>query len=94
MILIYQEEESTATFTPVIKLEVVETKSHEEDEEVTYKQRAKLFTFGETLLNKGVIISFHRIKCFVFLLLGCSVIFSCLIFLLMPLAGLHFSCGD
>jgi Ran-binding protein 1 len=31
----------------------VEVKTHEEDEEASYKQRAKLFTFGETLLNKG-----------------------------------------
>lgn len=33
-----QEEESTATFTPVVQLETVETKSHEEDEDVVYKQ--------------------------------------------------------
>ena len=33
-----QEEESTATFTPVVKLETVEIKTHEEDEEVLYKQ--------------------------------------------------------
>ena len=68
------QEESTATFTPVVHLEEVEVKTHEEDEEAIYKQylqyhriflssvhvmisssyrRAKLFTFGETLLNKG-----------------------------------------
>jgi len=48
-----QEEESTATFTPVVKLETVEIKTHEEDEEVLYKQRAKLFTYGETMLDRG-----------------------------------------
>eukprot|EP01035_Chromulina_nebulosa_P036050 gene36050-48509_t len=47
------EEESTATFTPVVQLETVEVKTHEEDEAVVYKQRAKLFVFGETLLDKG-----------------------------------------
>lgn len=34
-------------------LKTVEVKSHEEEEEVMYQQRAKLFTFGETLLDKG-----------------------------------------
>jgi len=48
-----QEEESTATFEPVVKLEEVEVKSGEEDEEVIYSQRSKLFIFGETLLDKG-----------------------------------------
>lgn len=33
-----QEEESTATFTPVVQLEKVEVKTHEEDEDVVYKQ--------------------------------------------------------
>lgn len=47
------EEESTATFTPVVQLETVEVKTHEEDETVVYKQRGKLFVFGETLLDKG-----------------------------------------
>ena len=47
------EEESTATFTPVVQLEVVEVKTHEEDEEVVYKQRGKLFIYGETMLDKG-----------------------------------------
>jgi hypothetical protein len=36
-----KEEESTATFTPVVKLEVVEVKTHEEDEEIIYKQLVK-----------------------------------------------------
>ncbi|CAN0014957.1 unnamed protein product [Hapterophycus canaliculatus] len=48
-----QEEESTAQFEPVVQLEEVEVKTHEEDEEVVWKMRAKLFIFGETLLNKG-----------------------------------------
>eukprot|EP01031_Cornospumella_fuschlensis_P036061 gene36061-43732_t len=47
------EEESTATFTPVVQLETVEVKTHEEDEDVLFKQRGKLFLFGETLLDKG-----------------------------------------
>jgi Ran-binding protein 1 len=47
------EEESTATFTPVVQLETVEVKSMEEDEDVVYKQRGKLYLFGETLLDKG-----------------------------------------
>lgn len=47
------EEESTAVFTPVVQLETVEVKTHEEDEEVLYKQRAKLFIYGETMLDKG-----------------------------------------
>ncbi|CAM9313663.1 unnamed protein product [Chrysoparadoxa australica] len=48
-----EEEESTAHFEPVVQLEEIETKTYEEDEEVLFKQRAKLFVFGETLLNKG-----------------------------------------
>lgn len=48
-----EEEESTATFEPVVKLQEVEVKSGEEDEEVIYSQRSKLFIFGETLLDKG-----------------------------------------
>lgn len=47
------EEESTATFAPVVQLTAVETKSHEEDEECVFKQRSKLFIFGETMLDKG-----------------------------------------
>ncbi|KAL7577094.1 hypothetical protein ACA910_019699 [Epithemia clementina (nom. ined.)] len=47
------EEESTATFEPVVKLEEVEVTSGEEDEEVIYSQRSKLYIFGETMLNKG-----------------------------------------
>mmetsp|Transcript_105044 Transcript_105044/g.226587 ORF Transcript_105044/g.226587 Transcript_105044/m.226587 type:complete len:233 (-) Transcript_105044:72-770(-) len=47
------EEESTATFTPVVHLTEVEVKTHEEDEDVLFKRRGKLYTFGESLLNKG-----------------------------------------
>mmetsp|Transcript_13123 Transcript_13123/g.40423 ORF Transcript_13123/g.40423 Transcript_13123/m.40423 type:complete len:250 (+) Transcript_13123:73-822(+) len=47
------EQESTAEFTPVVQLDEVEVKTHEEDESVEFKMRAKLFRFAETLLNKG-----------------------------------------
>ncbi|GMI48636.1 hypothetical protein TrCOL_g3957 [Triparma columacea] len=47
------EEESTAEFTPVVALEEVEVKTGEEDEETLFEIRAKLFVFGETLLDKG-----------------------------------------
>ena len=47
------QEESTATFTPVVKLEVVEVCSGEEDEDILFAIRAKLFVYGETLLDKG-----------------------------------------
>ncbi|CCM01721.1 uncharacterized protein FIBRA_03786 [Fibroporia radiculosa] len=42
-----REEEHDPHFEPVIKLtEQVETKTHEEDEEVLFKMRAKLFRFA------------------------------------------------
>ncbi|TIA88372.1 hypothetical protein E3P99_02621 [Wallemia hederae] len=42
------QEESTAQFEPVVKLtETVETKTLEEDEEVLFKIRAKLFRFAK-----------------------------------------------
>lgn len=47
------EEESTATFEPVVKLEEVEVKSGEEEEETLCTYRSKLFLYGETLLDKG-----------------------------------------
>ncbi|GMH75623.1 hypothetical protein TrVE_jg1262 [Triparma verrucosa] len=47
------EEESTATFEPVVKLEEVEVTSGEEDEDIVFQIRAKLFLFGETMLDKG-----------------------------------------
>ncbi|CAM9407531.1 unnamed protein product [Discosporangium mesarthrocarpum] len=50
---VVHEEESTAHFEPVVQLEEVEVKTHEEDEEILWKMRAKLFIYGETLLNKG-----------------------------------------
>ncbi|KAK7061490.1 RanBD1 domain-containing protein [Favolaschia claudopus] len=41
-----QEEETDPQFEPVIKLtEQIDTKTHEEDEEVLFKMRAKLFRF-------------------------------------------------
>ncbi|KAL3934604.1 MAG: hypothetical protein SGBAC_009715 [Bacillariaceae sp.] len=48
-----KEEESTAQFEPVVKLEEVDVKSGEEDEETVFGVRAKLFLFGETLLDVG-----------------------------------------
>ncbi|POY71194.1 hypothetical protein BMF94_5505 [Rhodotorula taiwanensis] len=40
------EDESTATFEPVVRLsETVQVKTHEEDEEALFKMRAKLFRF-------------------------------------------------
>ena len=48
-----EAQESTAEFTPVVQLDEVEVKTHEEDEDVDFKIRAKLFRFSETLLNKG-----------------------------------------
>lgn len=47
------EEESTAEFTPLVHLDEVEVKTHEEEESVDFKMRAKLYRFTETLLNKG-----------------------------------------
>ena len=48
-----EEEESTAVFTPKVQLEKVEVTSGEEDEDVLYSQRSKLYIFGESLLDKG-----------------------------------------
>merc|ERR1719287_120727 len=48
-----KEEESTATFEPVVKLEEVEVKSGEEEEETVCSFRGKLFLYGETLLDVG-----------------------------------------
>ncbi|KAG0196290.1 single stranded nucleic acid binding protein [Mortierella sp. GBA30] len=39
------EEETEVHFEPVVKLEAVQVKTHEEDEEVLFKMRAKLFRF-------------------------------------------------
>ena len=38
-----EAQESTAEFTPVVQLDEVEVKTHEEDEDVDFKIRAKLF---------------------------------------------------
>ena len=48
-----EEVESTAVFTPKVQLEKVEVTSGEEDEEVLYSQRSKLYIYGESLLDKG-----------------------------------------
>lgn len=48
-----EEEESTAVFTPKVQLEKVEVCSGEEEEDVLYSQRSKLYIFGESLLDKG-----------------------------------------
>lgn len=48
-----KEEESTAQFTPVVELDEVDVQSGEEEEEVMYCQRGKLFVYGETLLDVG-----------------------------------------
>jgi len=48
-----KEEESTATFEPVVKLEEVEVKNGEEEEEALCSHRSKLFIFGETMLDAG-----------------------------------------
>ena len=47
------EEESTATFQAKVHLEEVETKTGEEDEEILYSQRSKLYVYSEALLDKG-----------------------------------------
>ena len=46
-------EESTATFEPVVHLEEVETETGEEDENVEFKMRAKLYRYCESLLDVG-----------------------------------------
>mmetsp|Transcript_16788 Transcript_16788/g.38784 ORF Transcript_16788/g.38784 Transcript_16788/m.38784 type:complete len:206 (-) Transcript_16788:345-962(-) len=48
-----KEEESTAEFAPVVELEEVDVVSGEEEEEVVYSHRGKLFVYGETLLDVG-----------------------------------------
>jgi len=48
-----EQAESTQEFAPVVQLEEVEVKTMEEDEEIVFKMRARLFRFAETLLNKG-----------------------------------------
>ncbi len=48
-----QAHESTAQFKAVVQLKEVETKTGEEDEDVQFKERAKLYVFGERMLDKG-----------------------------------------
>jgi Ran-binding protein 1 len=48
-----KEEESTAEFAPVVELEEVDVETGEEEEEIIYSQRGKLFVYGETLLDVG-----------------------------------------
>ncbi|CAH0490678.1 unnamed protein product [Peronospora farinosa] len=48
-----ESEEPQAYFEPVIKLDEVEVTTGEEEEEVIFKQRAKVFCYRETLLDKG-----------------------------------------
>jgi Ran-binding protein 1 len=47
------EEESTATFTPVVSLKEVETETGEDEEDAIYTQRSKLFVYTEAMLDKG-----------------------------------------
>lgn len=47
------EEESTATFTPVVSLQEVETETGEDEEDAIYTQRSKLFVYTEAMLDKG-----------------------------------------
>lgn len=47
------EEESTAQFTAVVKLDVVETKTGQEDEDELFTMRGKLYRFTTTMLDKG-----------------------------------------
>ncbi|CAI5744987.1 unnamed protein product [Peronospora destructor] len=48
-----ESEEPQAYFEPVVKLDEVEVTTGEEEEEVIFKQRAKVFCYRETLLDKG-----------------------------------------
>ena len=47
------EEESTAYFTPLVRLTEVEVVSGEDEEDVLYKQRCKCFAYTEAMLDKG-----------------------------------------
>mmetsp|Transcript_4150 Transcript_4150/g.8634 ORF Transcript_4150/g.8634 Transcript_4150/m.8634 type:complete len:226 (-) Transcript_4150:183-860(-) len=48
-----QEEESTYQCDPVVQLEEVEVTSGEEEEDIVFKLRGKLYRYGETMLDKG-----------------------------------------
>lgn len=44
-------EESTAQFAPLVKLDEVEVKNLEDDEEALFKDRAKLYRFGVRMIH-------------------------------------------
>jgi Ran-binding protein 1 len=48
-----EEETSTAVFKPVVQLEDVEVQSGEEEEEIVFSMRGRLYRFRESLLDKG-----------------------------------------
>ena len=48
------EEEAQVDFQPLVKLEEVKTNTMEEDEEVTFKMRAKLFRWESDSWEKEV----------------------------------------
>merc|ERR1719326_394459 len=48
------EEEAQVEFEPVVKLEEVKTQTHEEDEEVLFKMRAKLFRWESDSWEKEI----------------------------------------
>jgi len=48
------EEEAQVEFEPLVKLEEVKTQTHEEDEEVLFKMRAKLFRYQSDSWEKEV----------------------------------------
>lgn len=47
------EEEAKVEFTPIIKLEKVETTSGEEEETILHEERSKVYVFAEAMLDKG-----------------------------------------
>jgi Ran-binding protein 1 len=47
------DDQTTGTFTALVHLEEQESSTGEEDEDVLYTQRAKLFFYGEASLDKG-----------------------------------------
>eukprot|EP00605_Chrysophyceae_sp_TOSAG23-4_P000794 GSChrysophyteH1.ASY1.ANO1.883.1 assembled CDS len=48
-----EAHESTAQFEALVHLDEVETRTGEDEEDVLYVQRSKLFVYGEALLDKG-----------------------------------------
>ena len=47
------EEESTYQCDPVVQLDEVEVTSGEEEEDIVFKLRSKLYRYGETMLDAG-----------------------------------------